>query len=146
MYHRCIQSQERYKRGQIGSARSDEIGVKRLYILNTRDENAMAVTIRFEYVKTRTTALVGFINSEIVRNFSLELRSDSSSIFLVEMVSGSRKKSKVVANPLSALWNQNTSLQLLNVTIIPPTKGANAGPTNMPERKRPRAVARFIGV
>jgi len=60
------------------------------------------------------------------------------------MVSGCRKMQKMVAAPASAVCSQKISRQLRNVTMMPPMKGPSAGPTSVPDRKRPRAVARSV--
>jgi hypothetical protein len=60
------------------------------------------------------------------------------------MVSGCRKKHRMVAVPARAVCSQKMSRQLRKVTIMPPMKGPRAGPTSVPLRKKPRAVARSV--
>jgi len=62
------------------------------------------------------------------------------------MVSGSKKTTSTVARPPSALCNQKISRHDRNVTIMPPIKGPNAGPTRVPEKNHPSAVPLSVGV
>jgi hypothetical protein len=62
------------------------------------------------------------------------------------MVSGTKKKVINMPVPDSAVWSQKIVLHSENVTMIPPMKGPNAGPINVPDRNHPIAVPRSTGL
>src|SRR5271154_1267044 len=122
------------------------IGVKRLYMFQTRLEDASPTMMRLGYSNKRIRTLSGEIQWRM-RRVLATLESDlRESILFSGMVSGRKRITSMVARPPSAACSQKMTRQDLNVTIMPPIKGPKAGPMRVPDKNQPRAVARAVGV
>ena len=53
---------------------------------------------------------------------------------------GTKKKDNIRPNPTMPVCTQKMILQLAKVTMMPPTRGPNAGPRTEPTMKKPTAV------